>query len=428
MRADGILFDARVKRRHMCFLVVAAAILALLVCGCSKILKDNKQNNLKQNIKIIESKAAQREPVQGNDENSKNTASYHNEEELESRPVIDYLKLSISTYNSISVLLKGRKNISDIKWSNDKSQVAFGVYDEYSYADEAFMFIWRVGAKEPIKIDSPKDRYCNFFWSPDDKYIIADTGTSVLRTGYIISVRQQKKVDQISYVFNALWSPDSNSIVIGKRRELKTKVATELDGTVDVISYDFINKKERMIAQGSVNSYCMPVEWDKDGRLIYSNRYFDNHLDESFKYSKTGSDFSMDSKLTELYDKFSKNRSWELLSGLGPLDICKIYLKAEDSSDYETMYWLYYREDDYIVPLMDKFLYDIKNDSTGKQASRKFLRSLRHDVELIEIYTSDKETNIVFNFKNTNKEDNRKNFVLLKSSGGMWKVRYLPMK
>jgi len=432
VREEGIFSYIRIKICYKIFLIAITIVWILLISGCSYLKKNSNIDEEKQNKKVVESKYIEEEAENDEEEFSKSAASYNEdlyaEEVLNIRPEIDYLKLSNSTYNSISALLKSKKNISDIEWSNDESQVVFAVYDEYAYSGKAFMYIWKVGMSEPYEVDAPKDRYCNFFWSPDDKYIVADTGTSVIRKGYIISVKSLENIDQIEYVFNVLWSADSNSIILGKRREMKTRVATELEGTVDIVNYDFINKEEKIIAEGSHNSYCVPVEWREDGSIIYTVGYFDNHLEEEHSYLIIGSDFSMSLKLEEIYNKFSKDKDEELLSALEPQDICKLYFHAEDKGDYETMYALYYSEDDYFVPTLDGFLKDMANDSVGRQNSRKFLRSLRRDIQTIEIYTGEKEAKIVFTFKNMNPDENKKGFTLLKSNNGIWKVRYLPMQ
>jgi Tol biopolymer transport system component len=95
----------------------------------------------------------------------------------------DPFKLQVTdpSYASIKEYVDAKADNWSASWSNDSTKVAFWIYD--TNKDECRMYLWKVGENEPVYLgEETKDYYpCTFLWSPDDKYILADSGTSVLR-------------------------------------------------------------------------------------------------------------------------------------------------------------------------------------------------------------------------------------------------------
>lgn len=273
--------------RIFIYLLVLCSIIVLSGCSNSPSVSNPSANETKPaaaDTKVGEPKNTS-QPTQ----NTGDTATQKQEPSAEKLGDVlkpEQLKLSSSDYQTINNVLKDRKNISDISWSKGKNLVVFALYKEASGDDTAALYMWKVGKTEPSIVDIPKDRFGEFFWSPNEEYIIADAGTSVVRNAYVISTNDCKVVDQFVYIFKAVWSPDSKIIAIGRKNNTKTIVDTELDGSVDVVLHDFMTKKDKLVAEGGAEYYYTPLAFDKDGTLSYQKSYFDNQKkDEILIYS-----------------------------------------------------------------------------------------------------------------------------------------------
>ncbi|PKM77930.1 MAG: hypothetical protein CVU90_04235 [Firmicutes bacterium HGW-Firmicutes-15] len=177
---------------------------------------------------------------------------------------ISSLKIADISYESINSLLKNQKEVVQISWSTDNHCVAFSVGD-MGWDDQ--MYLWKLGKSEPVEIKDVKDRICNFLWSSNNNYVLADAGSSIQRGGYIVDVQNQIKTDEIGYVGNTFWSPDSKWIAIGQVSNIQPSVAIELMGTVDMCIYNIVTKEKKIIDQGTADYYYSPKKWDTGGLL-----------------------------------------------------------------------------------------------------------------------------------------------------------------
>ena len=179
---------------------------------------------------------------------------------------ISSLKLSNSSFGLIDDLLKKQKKVIQISWSSDRYYVAFSV-GNMGWDDK--MYLWEIGESQPVEIRDMKDRICGFSWSPNNNYVLADSGSSVQRIGYIVDAQTKKETDEISYVGNAFWSPDSKWLAVGEISDIQPSIATELTGTVDMYIYNADTKEKKIIAQGTADYYFDPKEWNSNDVLTY---------------------------------------------------------------------------------------------------------------------------------------------------------------
>lgn len=171
-----------------------------------------------------------------------------------------------SSFESIDNLLKGQKEVVQVSWSPDKRYVAFSV-GNMGWDDR--MYLWKSGESSPFEVEGVKDRICSFLWSPNNNYVLADSGSSITRSGYIVDIQNQAKTDVIGYVGEPYWSPDSKWIAVGQMSDIKPNVAIELSGTVDMCLYNIASKEIKIIVKGTADYYFSPKKWDSDGRLTY---------------------------------------------------------------------------------------------------------------------------------------------------------------
>ncbi|SCG82781.1 hypothetical protein DW1_1208 [Proteiniborus sp. DW1] len=191
------------------------------------------------------------------------------------------LKLEESNYASIDEALKKREDIDIMEWSPDESCIAFLISD-IDWGGK--MYLWHTGAPEPVEIQAEKDMICEFIWSPDSEYVIADIGTSISRTGYVVRSKDNALLYNIGYIGNFLWSPDSKFIAMTLESEEKSIALTELDGTTDIYLFNIETEEMQIIDKGTPEYGLCITSWDSDGTLRYIRSYV-NEPDKSEELS-----------------------------------------------------------------------------------------------------------------------------------------------
>ncbi|NLI90680.1 MAG: hypothetical protein GX434_00350 [Peptococcaceae bacterium] len=187
--------------------------------------------------------------------------------ESEGRP----LKVVESSFDSIDSLLKER-DIELISWSPDRSAVAFSSGKQMDQQ----LYLWQPGKTEPVELAKVKDRICELIWSPDNRYVVADAGTSISRSSYVIDATDSHLLDCIVNIGAVCWSPDSKCLALGQESDIKPEAAMELNGTVDLVIYNIETKEKKIIAKGTANYYYFPVTWEENGILSYKKIFFKN--------------------------------------------------------------------------------------------------------------------------------------------------------
>jgi len=188
-------------------------------------------------------------------------------------------ELKESNYSSINDLLSKYEDVDIISWSPDKTCVAFLINDTDGVGK---MYLWHVGDQKPIETHAEKDLICEFIWSPNSEYVIADIGTSISRTGYVVRAKDNALLYSISYIANILWSPDSKFIAMTLESEEKSIVETELEGTTDVYLFNIETEEMQLIDKGAPEYFLWITSWDDDG-LHYIRSYV-NESDKSEEF------------------------------------------------------------------------------------------------------------------------------------------------
>ena len=184
------------------------------------------------------------------------------------------------TQQSIKAYLAELENIFWETWSHDQRKVAYIVFDPPMETTK--MFIWQVAEKEPQAVQGIEGRIDELYWSPNSKYIIADSGTSPLRLGEIVDAEARAKIDSINYVGKPVWSPDGKWLALGHVRRIEPPIEWELDGTVDLMLYNVESKEAKVIKQGNHQEHFRPLTWYKDGVLEYASINFDGDSNEQW--------------------------------------------------------------------------------------------------------------------------------------------------
>lgn len=126
------------------------------------------------------------------------------------------------------------------------------------------------------------------------------------------------------------------------------------------------------------------------------------------------------------FDQFKVDYNDDVLVGLDPISIFKLFLFAKFTEDYETQYELFTDNPEYVIVNKEAFLSDPQDRITdGKEIFRDI-----YDLQM-EVVESDVEhANIGWKSKNGYVDENAGAFgygFALQKDGEVWKVSYMPM-
>lgn len=181
-----------------------------------------------------------------------------------------FIVTSICVFSNSMTLIGIEKNISGSSYCVTVSPNQKCV--TYVKGDSNFMYgqlyIWRVGSNQSQKVLSVEDRICELTFSLDSNILLADIGTSALRTVIVVSPSKGTKLGQFDFVGSAIFSPNSSRIAYGSVSRVKPKVATEINGVVDLSLYFVDKKSSATLLKATSNQSFEPISW-KGSNLIY---------------------------------------------------------------------------------------------------------------------------------------------------------------
>lgn len=104
----------------------------------------------------------------------------------------------------------------------------------------------------------------------------------------------------------------------------------------------------------------------------------------------------------------------------------KLYFKAEEYQDYETMYSLYIDDPKYGVPSREQFLREVRTDKAGRENTEKLLKRLKEKLAKVqERRLASDQVVLELTFSDSSEV---LGFRLCKNQAGVWKVAWLPMQ
>lgn len=128
----------------------------------------------------------------------------------------------------------------------------------------------------------------------------------------------------------------------------------------------------------------------------------------------------------QVYSQYQKKKSDAILEGLSPLTVCKLYFKAEEDQDYQTLYSLYIQDPKYGVPPREQFLREVGTDKAGRENTEKLLKRLKEKLAKVqERRLASDQVVLELTFSDSSEV---LGFRLYKNQAGVWKVAWLPMQ
>ncbi|MCE0451217.1 MULTISPECIES: hypothetical protein [Brevibacillus] len=133
--------------------------------------------------------------------------------------------------------------------------------------------------------------------------------------------------------------------------------------------------------------------------------------------------FDLKTEEQDRYYNYMYEKKDELLRGLSPIDVWKLYVQAQQEGQLEMQYALHIEDDGFEKPTLEQYLEDMKKDPVGARNSWKQLKTMRelaNDLTLEQ--TSDKEAVVWVTFK-----DNRDKvgYKMQKNKQGIWKLSWM---
>lgn len=210
---------------------------------------------------------------------------------------------NINTKEDIQDALKKDEKIADIIWSKDNSMVAFTKYiDDF----EKQLYIWNILEESEKQIEGVSGNLYEIRFSPNDKYITVNEGTSNVYETIIITIEDFKIVDRVVNAGGPVWSPDSQKIAFAVLNDKEPIIPMELSGTTDLMIYDIKANIKPVVLEANNYFILSPVYWDKNG-LKYEKSYLDDRQSEELIYEDT--DYYV---ITEVYTGKAENIEVEI--------------------------------------------------------------------------------------------------------------------
>ncbi|WP_239615698.1 hypothetical protein [Cohnella mopanensis] len=182
--------------------------------------------------------------------------------------------------NGLELKLYAQENVYNIEWSPDYRTVAYCQGNEY----ESKAYVWKVGDESAVEIPGEPDTYY-FEWSSDSKFLLLDSGTSVLRGGQLYQVASGTLSQYFSYVNEALISPNSKRAVYARTSGISSeeKSGYEVGETVELWVMDLSDFTERVLIPADDHSDYYPEKWSSDSELVYTKHDYKSDKEEELR-------------------------------------------------------------------------------------------------------------------------------------------------
>ncbi|MFJ5761227.1 RNA polymerase subunit sigma [Neobacillus sp. NPDC093182] len=130
--------------------------------------------------------------------------------------------------------------------------------------------------------------------------------------------------------------------------------------------------------------------------------------------------FELSAKEEEVYSKFQKDLNLKHLSGLEPISIAKLYVKAGFDKKYEVQYALYTDREEYVQWSKDE---DKKIPESDKGSNGQNKERFKNIDKGTFVQTNDYEGYIEYDIG-----EGTIGFQMIKNEDGIWQVSFLPIQ
>ncbi|MEF3307143.1 hypothetical protein [Paenibacillus sp. GYB003] len=163
--------------------------------------------------------------------------------------------------------------------------------------------------------------------------------------------------------------------------------------------------------------------WDQGKDSTHSPSDYEKVFDSKGNLIAMDKKWLMSRDLFDAYRAFSESKTDEILMGMEPLDIFKMYIFASVNGDYETLYALFIQGNQYGVPSREAYLSEVRKDPGLMERSKNQWAAWKKSYRLEEEMNGTQAT-IRMVFPDLSSE---MSFHLIKNEKDIWKVAWPPM-
>ncbi len=105
-------------------------------------------------------------------------------------------------------------------------------------------------------------------WSPDSRYLILDSGTSIERDLAIVEVETDRLANR-QIAAGYAWSPEGGRLALGQVHPLPVPISPESGDSYDLAVLEIGQAEPQVVLAGTALIRYRPSKWLPDGRILY---------------------------------------------------------------------------------------------------------------------------------------------------------------
>jgi len=167
-------------------------------------------------------------------------------------------------------------------WSPDGQTLAYIYAERKNGLRQAVLYELSSQSRHTIGISDKRLRRLS--WSPNGRYLILDSGSSIVSHLALVEVATDQVIHELDAVGWA-WSPDSQRLALGQIRPLETPISVEPTDSVSLAMLEINQQEVHVVFEGTSCVLYFPHSWLPDGRLLYDRLDWDENV-QAGEYSR----------------------------------------------------------------------------------------------------------------------------------------------
>ncbi|MBP1949277.1 hypothetical protein [Virgibacillus litoralis] len=256
----------------------------------------------------------------------------------------------------------------------------------------------------------------------------------------IVSFKESNKPFMVTGV---LYNDDGFSFIPDKKSLLNIPVAAKDIGKNLEFHFQDNKKVEKIFGMDLENSKLISIEdlsvnidqihyiFSENGSRIKLEirNAVSSEPELDYPKEKYNTSIELSDRLLNIYSKYAKTFDDDLLKGLMPIDIFKLYYHSKNEGNNKVQYALYIKGENQGTPDKETYFNDpfFAIDQTMKQNDKEFYQKLKEVRIFEEVYLSEQQAIIRFELEDSNFQ--MAAFRLIKNTElGVWKVGWMAMQ